>query len=148
MKIELSKEIHAPVERVFEVFSDISQIEQRISGITKVDILSDVKQGKGTRWRETRVMFGREATEEMEISTFNPNQSYEVVAESRGMKYHTVYTFTPSNGATRVNMVFSGKPMTMVAKLMTPLGMLMQGPARKALDADMDELKRIAEASS
>jgi carbon monoxide dehydrogenase subunit G len=148
MQIKVSKDINAPIERVFDVFSDITQAEQRVAGISKVEILSDVKQGKGTHWRETRVMFGREATEEMEISAFNPNQSYEVVAESRGMKYHTIYTFTSNGDITRVEMVFSGKPMTLVAKLMSPLGMLMQGPARKALDADMDDLKRVAERSS
>ena len=145
MEIRVSRLIQAPIDRVFDVFSDITRIEERISGITKVDILSDTTGGIGTRWRETRIMFGQEATEEMEISAFRPNQSYEVVAASRGSEYHTIYTFTEQNGGTLVEMIFSGKAVSFMAKLMMPLASLMSGTARKALEADMDELKAICE---
>lgn len=148
MEVRLSKSINAPIEKVFDVFSDITQIENRIDGITKIEILSDVKSGVGTRWRETRVMFGREATEEMEISALEANKSYEVVAESRGMKYHTKYTFTPQGDGTQVEMVFSGQAVSFAAKLMTPLAFLMKGTVRKAMDKDMDELKAVCENGS
>jgi len=145
MEIRAVRDIDAPIERVFEVFSDITKVEERISGITKVEILSDVTEGIGTRWRETRVMFGQEATEEMEISVFKPNQSYEVVAASHGAEYHSIYRFSEANGKTRVEMVFSGKPVSFMAKLMAPLGFLMKGATQKALEADMDELKAVCE---
>ena len=145
MEVRLSKSINAPIEKVFDVFSDIGQIENRISGITKIEILSDVKSGAGTRWRETRVMFGREATEEMEISALEANKSYDVVAESRGMKYHTQYTFSPQGDGTQVEMVFSGQAVSLVAKMMTPLAYLMKGTIHKAMDKDMDELKAVCE---
>ena len=72
MEIRLSKHIAAPVDVTFDVFSDIPNLEEHIAGIVKVEVLSDVTQGVGTHWRETRVIFGREATEEMEISTPSP----------------------------------------------------------------------------
>ncbi len=145
MQIHLSKYIAAPVDVTFEVFSDITKAEERIDGITKIEILSDVTHGVGTRWRETRIMFGREATEEMEISALQPNQSYEVVASSRGVDYHTRYTFTEKDGGTQVEMVFSGKANSLMAKLMAPLGFLFAGSVRKALEADMDNLKAVCE---
>ena len=145
MDIRVSKSINAPLERVFEVFADISKAQDRIDGITKIEMLSDITHGLGTRWRETRVMFGREATEEMEISVFQPNQSYEVVAASRGVEYHSIYTFTEHDGGTLVEMVFSGKPISFVAKLMTPLGYLFKGATQKALEDDMDALKAVCE---
>lgn len=145
MEIRVSQHINAPVNLVFDVFSDIENIQEQIEGITQVEILSDITHGVGTRWRETRVMFGREATEEMEISKFAENQSYEVVASSRGMDYHTIYTFNEIDGGTLVEMVFSGKPLTLSAKLMTPIGSLFQGAARKALEDDMNNLKVVCE---
>lgn len=145
MQIQTTKQIQAPVAIVFDVFSDIENIDSRIKGITQVEILSDVRQGVGTRWRETRVMFGQEATEEMAISKFDVNRSYEVVASSRGMDYHSVYTFQEQDGGTLVTMTFAGKAISLTAKLMAPLGYLMQGPTRKALEADMDDLKAICE---
>jgi uncharacterized membrane protein len=145
MEIQVSKHIAAPIDVVFDVFSDISKVEERVAGITHVVILSDVKHGVGTRWRETRIMFGREATEEMEISDFKQNKSYDVIASSNGIDYHSRYTFTEKDGSTQVDMVFSGKPTSLIAKLMTPLGYLFKGAARKAMEADMDELKAVCE---
>lgn len=145
MEVHASKHINAPIDVTFDVFSDIPNVQERIEGITKVEILSDITQGVGTRWRETRVMFGKEATEEMEISDLKANRSYEVVASSRGIDYHSTYTFTEQDGGTLVEMVFSGKPITLLAKLMTPLGYLFKNATRKALEADMDNLKIICE---
>ena len=145
MEVKASKHINAPVDVTFDIFSDIPAIEKRISGITKVELLSDVTQGVGTRWRETRILFGREATEEMEISALQPNRSYEVVAASHGFEYHSKYTFTEKDGGTLVEMVFTGRAISLAAKLMTPLGYLFKNATRKALEADMNELKVICE---
>lgn len=148
MEIRASRHIQAPIDITFDIFSDITKAEERVEGISKIEILSDIKQGLGTRWRETRVMFGQQATEEMEISDFQPNRSYDVVAESRGARYHTRYTFTEKEGGTQVEMVFSGRPQTTLMKLMSVLAFLMKGPTQKALEADMDNLKAVAEAQA
>jgi len=145
MKVLASTHVNAPIDITFAVFSDVAQIADRIDGIIKVEMLSEIQQGIGTRWRETRVMFGREATEEMEISVFEENRSYEVVAESHGAEYHSVYTFAEKDGGTQVSMVFSAKPISLMAKVMTPLGYLMKGTAQKAFEADMSALKSVAE---
>lgn len=145
MEIRLSKVIDAPIERTFEVFADITKAQDRIAGITNIEILSDTTEGVGTRWRETRVLFGREATEEMEISAYQPNQSYEVVAASHGTEYHTIYTFTEQDDGTLVEMVFTGKPVSLAAKLMSPLAFLFKGATEKALEDDMNALKAVCE---
>ncbi len=146
MKISVSKHINAPIHVTFAIFSDIAALPQHVDGIQAVEILSDVTEGQGTCWRETRVMFGQQATEEMEISTFHPNQGYEVLASSHGMDYHSTYTFVERDGGTLVQMDFAGAPKTLVAKLMSPLGALMSGSTKQALEADMDNLKAVCEA--
>lgn len=146
MEIRITRLIAAPVDLTFQVFSDVENIAERIEGITQLEVLSEVKHGVGTRWRETRVMFGQAATEVMEISAFQPNQSYEVVAASHGTRYHSRYTFTEKDGGTHVEMVFTGTPVSFMAKLMAPVGLLMKGSTQKALEADMDDLKAFCEA--
>lgn len=145
MEMRVVKQVNAPVETTFSVFSDVTKAQERVPGITNIEILSDVTQGVGTRWRETRIMMGQEATEEMEISDFQPNQSYDVVAQSRGIKYHTRYTFTPQQEGTRVEMIFSGTPTTLVTKVISVFSFLFAGTTQKALEADMDALKSVAE---
>jgi uncharacterized membrane protein len=147
MEIELRATIQAPVERVFAVFRDISRVAERVEGIRSVEVLrTGAEDGKGTRWRETRTLFGREATEEMEITAARAPDFYEVSAESHGTRYESRYDFNPTDdGATDVTMVFRGTPVSALAKVMGLAAFLMKGPTRKALAADIGDLKAVCE---
>jgi large subunit ribosomal protein L30 len=66
------------------------------------------REGKGTRWRETRNIYGKEAIEEMEITDFQPNKRYTVEANTHGTLYITVFKFTAVKGGTKVTIEFEG----------------------------------------
>lgn len=68
MRVSVPQPVRAPLARVFEVFTDIEHCAGRIKGIKRVEIVSAVRSGKGLRWRETRLMFGKDATAEKEIT--------------------------------------------------------------------------------
>lgn len=144
--VVVSKRINAPRERVFEVFTDLHNGAKNISGILKLDVLTAGPIGKGTRFRETRKMFGKEATETMEIVEFSPPSGYTVTANSCGCAYKSTFTFTSAGEATDAEMRFSAKPQSFMAKLMSPLGALMVGTMRKCIEQDLNELKQVAEA--
>ena len=146
MKITISEVISAPIARVFDVMSDISKAEERIPGIEKIDILSDIKSGEGLHWRETRVMFGKEATEEMAIVKYDPPTYYCVDAASHGMEYRSEYTFSEVNGATNLEMIFMGIPKSLGAKIFAPImAIFFKGATKKALEKDILELKALLE---
>ena len=63
-----SVEVNAPAARVWDLITDIEHAHEFIPGIKAIEILGDKKSGLGLRWRETRVMFGKEATETLEIT--------------------------------------------------------------------------------
>lgn len=149
MKLSIEETVSAPVERVFEVFSDVVSLEERISGIVKVEILSEVRSGNGVRWRETRVMFGKEATEEMDISDFDPPHSYQVNASSHGMSYVSVLNFESIDAnSTRIVHEYIATPITFGARIMQPMMILFKGPLRKALHGDILELKAFVESDT
>ena len=77
-----SKFVQAPPEATFDAFTDLRSAPDRIEAITALEVLGDGPVGVGTRFRETRVVFKREATEEMEITAFDRPNSYAVEAES------------------------------------------------------------------
>ncbi|MFG0331454.1 MAG: SRPBCC family protein [Phycisphaerales bacterium] len=142
----MTKRIEAPVEIVFEVFTDLPRAEERISGVKKLEVLSDGPIGTGTRFSETRVMFGKEASQEMEITDFEPNRGYTVAADSCGCHCRTRFDFLPDGEeATKVNVVFETKPMSFFAKLMSPFGKLMMGACAKAFEQDLEELRVASE---
>ena len=148
MKVQASVVIDAEPPAVFAVFSDLDAVEANITGITKVDLLAGpAKMAEGTKWRETRTMFGQEATEVMWVTHIQQNASYVVEAESRGMHYRSEYLFTPEGSSTRVDMTFEGEPLTFGARLGSVFAKLFAGATKKALHKDMLELKRVCEAA-
>lgn len=142
MKVVAKEKIRAEKVAVFAVFTDLLGAKERIQGIKNIEFLSDTRSGVGVRWRETRVMFGKQATEDMEITALEAPNSYMVEAESHGTHYKSVFTFAETDdSATEVTWEFEGQPLSVFARLMAPLGVLMSGSMRKMLQKDLSDLK-------
>lgn len=147
--ISSTTRINAPQERVFEVFADLRSAPQRIKSIIRLEVLGDGAIGKGTRFRETRKMFGKEATETMEITQFDSPRSYTVEATSCGTHYVSRFDFKPDGNATDVQMTFSATPQTFFAKLMVKMmGKKMAEMCRKMVEKDMTDLKGVIESKA
>lgn len=141
----LTKKINASVDAVFDVFTDFEKARERVSGITKMEMLTEPPVGAGTRFRETRIMFKKEHAEEMEITSFDPGKHYTVRCESCGCVYESEFKFRPDGSSTEVEVEMRTRAVSFFAKLMSPLGKLMMGPMKKCIDKDMEELKSAAE---
>ena len=145
MQISVATTVDASPERVFAVATAIPRWPEVIRGIGRVEILTPGAVAMGTRFRETRVMYGREATEEMTVAELDPPKSFVLTAENHGTRYRAEHTFVPDGRGTRLTMTFSGKPVTLLARLFMPLGLLMAGSLKRTLEADLADLKRAAE---
>ncbi|MFC4495382.1 SRPBCC family protein [Streptomyces ovatisporus] len=149
-QVTVERRVAAPADRVWAVLTDIEGSPRVISGIDKVEMLSDGPFGVGTRWRETRRMLGKEATEEMWVTESEPAKRYVVEAESRGVHYVSEFRLTPQGGdATSVRLVF-GSEITagggLKGKLMQALGSIGARAAAKALAKDLADIAASAEA--
>lgn len=146
-EIMLSKDVAAPPERVWAVITDLDRSPDTISGILKLERLEGgAGFGVGTKWRETRIMFGREATEVMEVTAVDPGRSYVVEADGRGAHYRSTITVEPAEGGSRLSMTFGGEPTGVVGKVLAAtVGWLFQGPTRKALQKDLEDIAAAAE---
>lgn len=144
---KLKKHIEAPREKVFDVTTDLRKAAERIRGITRLEVLTDGPIGVGTRFRETRIMFKRECTEQMEITSFDRPQGYAVGCESHGCRYLTEFRYTPAGSGTDVEMTFRAEPLTFFAKAMTFLmGPMLRKKLRQEMEKDLDDLKAWLEA--
>jgi carbon monoxide dehydrogenase subunit G len=144
--LTVSLPVAAPCERVFEVFTALDKAVERIPGIVALEVLSEGPFGVGTRWRETRVMFKKEATEEMWVSACDPPRSYNVDAESHGMRYSTTFTFVPEGDGTRVTWAFTGTPLTLGTKILSPiLNVLMKGSMARLMREDLEALRDVCQ---
>ncbi len=144
--IKITKKVDAPIKKVFEKFSDFAHAADHVEEIIKVEMLTEPPVKVGTRFKETRVMFGREATEEMRVTEFEPNRKYTVTADSCGARFESTFSFMPVGSGTQVEMELSSTPVSFFAKLMAPLGTLMMGRAmKKAIEGDIDQIKSACE---
>ena len=142
----VSTHVSAPLERVFEVYTEIDKAAERIPSITKLEMLSEGPFGNGTRWRETRVIMKKEATEEMWVTDCTPLKSYTVEANSHGMLYRTLFEFEPEGDGTKVTWNFKGTPQTFGAKLTSPIfGLLFSGVMKKCMTEDLYALRDFCE---
>lgn len=141
--------VAAPPDRTFAVFSDLQLAAERVAGIKSLEVLTSGPIGKGTRFKETRVMMGKEATEEMTITDFQPGRSYTTEAASCGCLYKSTLDFLPAGKGTRVVFSMTSTPQTFMAKIISPLMiMMMKGMMKKCMLADFTDLGAVAEADA
>ncbi len=146
-EIKVTREINAPPDRVWTVLTDLEGAPDVISGIDAIERLDGGGAFRvGTKWRETRTMFGRQATEEMEVTAIDEGRSYTVEADGHGAHYTSTLTVEPAAAGSRVVMGFGAEPQGALAKAMAAtVGRLFQGATKKALARDLDDIARAAE---
>ena len=136
--VSTSRTINAPVDRVFETIARIENFSQAIEHITNVEFLTEQKHGVGTRFRETRLMNGKEQSVELEVTEYAENDRVRLVSDAGGTIWDTVFTVSEQEGGTLLTMHMDAKAYKLLARLMNPMIM---GMVRKAVEKDMDAVK-------
>lgn len=151
-RLVVTETIAAPPDQVFALATDLAGAADRIEGIESIELLTDAPFGMGTRWRETRRMFGKASTEEMWITAHEPGHSYTAEAESCGTHYFSTISCEPAGEGTRLAYEFRGEPTSIGGKVMgvlfAPLGWLMKRQLQALLAKDLADLRRAAEAAT
>jgi hypothetical protein len=125
--------------------TDVANWPRFISGIQSVELLTPGPVVVGARFRETRVMFGRQATEEMTFAEFEPPRRFVLAAFNHGTAYRAEHVFAPHGAGSHATLTFAGQPTTTLAQLTAPLGRLFLGTLKRQIEADLGNLRREAE---
>ncbi len=145
--LKLSRQIAAPPGQVFEYFTDFPNAAGRLTGVTRIEMLTQGPTRIGTRWRETRRIMKHEATETLEVIALDPPQSVTIGCTSCGVTYTSSFRFMPASAGTRVEFEMNSRPLTLTARLLAPLMNLMMGATmRKCLEQDLADMQRACEA--
>jgi uncharacterized protein YndB with AHSA1/START domain len=145
METKVEIEIGAPPTIVYATATDVAQWPQFISGIEQVEILTAGPIQVGTRFRETRIMFGRRASEEMAVAALEPPHRFVLTAENHGTRYVATHEIVSAGAVSRLMLTFEGKPVAMAARLFSIIGLLFMGAVTRKLEADLQQLKAEAE---
>ena len=145
--VVVERRIAAGQGPVWEALTDLGDMPRVLSGVTHVEVLTAGAFGVGTRWRETRRMFGKEATEEMWVTASEPPERYVVEAESHGTHYISEWQLRADGpSATTVRMTFTGETSGGVTGLLAKiLGGVGARAVSKAVAKDLDDVAAAVE---
>jgi len=140
----VTRQIGAPRDRVFEVVADVRRFSQALPHVVRYEFLSELQSGVGTRFRETRLMNGREATTELEVTEHVQNDRIRLLADDHhGTVWDTLFTVVDADdGSTILTMTMDARSKTWIARIMV---FLVAGMVRKAVERDMDGVKAFCE---
>ena len=133
--------IAAPIERVFDVFSDFASMPDRIKGIKRIEVLTPGAAQVGTRFRETRRMHGHDSTEEMEVTAIDRPTMYAVSCRSCGCQITTTFRFERIGEGTRVTTEIIAHAKSWFAKLLSPFRKMLIGMIQRCVNDDVLDLK-------
>ena len=145
MQVRVSSVVAAPPEAIFAVAVEVERWPEIMGAIERVDVLTPGPVAVGTRFRETRMMFGRRATEEMTVAELDASRRLVLTAHNHGTAYRAEHLFEPQGDGTRLTLTFVGEPQSLLARLFSPIGYMMLGTVRRQLASDLADLAREAE---
>ncbi len=138
----VKRSIAAPVDVVFRAVADVNQFSQALQHIVKVEFLSETKTGLGTRFRETRLLHGKENTTELHVTEFVENDHVRLVADSQGTVWDTVFTVRPADEKTLLTMRMDAHSKSLATRALV---FLISGLVRRAIEKDLDAVKAFCE---
>ncbi|MEQ3656894.1 MAG: SRPBCC family protein [Dokdonia sp.] len=147
LTLELQQDIAANAGLVWDVISNIAEAPRYMSGIVATQILSKPEEGLlGLRWKETRVLYGNQADEILEIIEVVPKKSYTVVAFNHGTRYHSRMQVIPKDSFSILKMSFTATAKTLSAKIMSNvMWPLIRKSMNTILLQDLRDIKKQAE---
>ena len=145
--VKVTKEISAPVEQVFTMFTDLQHGPAHVSGIKGIKLLTTGRFALGTRWAETREVLGRLDEAEMEVTSFEKNRGYTITHKKGGVRINTEFRFEPTKDQkTEVSVEFAFDPHGLPPGMLAPLEWAIAGKVRDVLTHDLEDLKFSVEA--
>ncbi|NVK11062.1 MAG: SRPBCC family protein [Gammaproteobacteria bacterium] len=140
--------IGASAEAVWSAITDFEHCDRRISGITRVEVLHRPSSGElvGLVWRETRLMYGKEATEEMRIVESVEGEYYVAEASNHGALYRSKFSVKPTTHGCDLSMSFEAEAQTWFAKIMNVIfSRMMRKSLLTMIEKDLADIAKSVE---
>jgi uncharacterized protein YndB with AHSA1/START domain len=140
---EVARHLSVAPERVFEALTDLGGAAAWMPGLVRIEP-ADAPMRVGSRWRETRRMFGHEATEEFEVTKVDAPRHLALRVDgtkgsSKRGEFLFDYSLSPAAGGTDVVLNAQIRGLTGITAF---VGRLFIAPYKKACARDLDALSQ------
>lgn len=151
MQVEVTHDSSAPADVVWAVMTDLERTPDVLSSVTAIERLGDVGGFEvGTSWRETRTMFGRQASEVLTVTSLDAAaRGYVLEADNRGTHYVSAASVAPTSEGSRLRMSLRSEATGLAGRLLQrSLGRRFETASRDQLATDLAEIAAAAEADA
>ena len=138
-RFETTIEIERPPPDVFLYLTDVSKLPEWQSSLLSARADGDVRAG--TRIRERRKFVGRELTTQLEVTTYEPPQRFDLKSRGGPVSFEIRHVLEPTSDGTRLHVEVDFKLGAMVRIAARPL----LRPAEREFHDDFERLKAILE---
>ena len=152
MEFELTQDVAAPPEVVWDVLTDVDGGPRFLSSLKAVRWLSEPGYEVGSRWVETRLHRGREMEMELSVEAAERPERVTVVSPMYGMRHEADITVTPLEGGaggSRIRQAFTVTPGPgqgrLKAAVLTTLMMIGTKQAKAMMEQDLADIAVEAE---
>ncbi|MCT2535391.1 SRPBCC family protein [Aquibacillus koreensis] len=147
ISFEVMKTFQVSKEKVYEGLLDLESAKHWMQGLVSIERLDTGPIQIGSEWKETRKMYGKEASEHFEVVELQSPDKFVLLCDgTKGTMGKGEYVFTYqldySDNHTVVTLDGKINGLTGLTKL---FGKMMVGSFRKACEKDLDALKRYLE---
>jgi carbon monoxide dehydrogenase subunit G len=147
-EIRVGRRMAAAPEAVWKVLTDLEGAVETLRAVTKVEVLTPGEYGVGTKWRETRTMWGKEATEELSVTVAEAPRLTVVEANPGKTHYTTTFTVRPAGTGSQVDVRFGAwteDPNPAQRAAWAVFGAIGARATRKMLAADLEDIAKAAQ---
>ena len=130
------RDVHAPIDVVFDTIADPRKFADAIGGVKQLEV-------DGNRYRQTRVVGGKESTMDFEVTESVKNDHVRIVNITHGTLWDSIFTVGRTIDGTKLMMRMEASGGPILARILMPLIMIM---IRKAVAKDIDAIKRACDA--
>lgn len=134
--------INRPIEDVFAVVTEVTNLERWFPGDAKERWLTPPPHGVGSVRRATVTMMGRRSENDAMVTEFDPPRHGVMAGERSGLRWTGTVDCTPVEGGTRLDFTFDANASGAMRLLMGPF----MSWYRRSWDTGLANLKRMLEA--
>jgi carbon monoxide dehydrogenase subunit G len=113
--------IDCPINEVFDFISDLRNGPKMNEDILSVEKLTEGPIGVGSKFKETKVIRGRNAEAMIEVVLFEANKAFSAQSEVNGLKVTYHYQLSEGNNGTIVKFQCELKTSGLIMTLTKPL---------------------------
>jgi len=139
MQIEVAKSVAARPGAIFATVVDVANWPLRIRSVRAIELLTPPPIRVGTRFRQTRMMLGREGTDELEVMTIEPPRRFRFAGQLFGMPYELDHVIDAFTAGSRLMLIFRKRSPT-GRELQDFIAPFMEIELRDGLEQDLNDL--------